>query len=107
MALAGRIDGGYLGLIPQLTLLAPDIAEAVRDGRRPTGHGMSRPPESLPADWRQDARADPGEPRMAVRRPGRVESTALSLETSASARSAASAPGARDAARVAEACRAR
>ena len=40
MALAERIDGGYLGLIPQLTLLAPDIAETVRDGRRPTGHGM-------------------------------------------------------------------
>ena len=34
---AERIARGYLGRVPQLTLLAPDIVEAILDGRRP-GH---------------------------------------------------------------------
>ncbi len=35
MAAAERIDRGYLGLILQLTLLAPDIVEAILHGRQP------------------------------------------------------------------------
>ena len=34
MAAAERIDRGYLGRILQLTLLAPDIVEAILDGRQ-------------------------------------------------------------------------
>jgi hypothetical protein len=37
MATAERIDRGYLGRVLQLTLLAPDIVEAVLDGRQPVG----------------------------------------------------------------------
>ena len=35
MAAAERIERGYLGRILQLTLLAPDIVEAILDGREP------------------------------------------------------------------------
>ena len=34
MAAAERIDRGYLGRVLQLTLLAPDIVEAIVDGRQ-------------------------------------------------------------------------
>ena len=35
MAGAEKIDRGYLGRILQLTLLAPDVVEAILDGRQP------------------------------------------------------------------------
>ena len=35
LAKAEKIDRGYLGRILQLTLLAPDIVEAILDGRQP------------------------------------------------------------------------
>lgn len=41
MAAAERIDRGYLGRLLQLTLLAPDIVEAILDGRQP--HDLSLP----------------------------------------------------------------
>jgi hypothetical protein len=34
MAEAERLDRGYMGRLLQLTLLAPDIVDAVLDGRR-------------------------------------------------------------------------
>ncbi len=47
-AAAERIDRGDLGRILQLTLLAPDVAEAVLDGRHPCGLGLLRTFDSLP-----------------------------------------------------------
>ena len=35
MAAVERIDRGHLGRVLQLTLLAPDIVEAILDGREP------------------------------------------------------------------------
>jgi hypothetical protein len=40
MAAAERIDRGYLGRVLRLTLLAPDIAEAILDGRQPPELGL-------------------------------------------------------------------
>ena len=37
MAAAEQIDRGYLGRVLQLTLLAPDLVEAILDGRQPEG----------------------------------------------------------------------
>ncbi len=37
MAMAERLERGYLGTLLRLTLLAPDIIEAILDGRRPPG----------------------------------------------------------------------
>ncbi|HYZ32565.1 MAG TPA: hypothetical protein VE684_09835 [Crenalkalicoccus sp.] len=51
LAAAARIDQGYLGTLLRLTLLAPDIVEAIIDGRPPEGLGLPRLLESSPADW--------------------------------------------------------
>lgn len=51
MAAAERIERGYLGSLLRLTLLAPDLIEAILDGRQPqemTLPGMLNP---LPMAW--------------------------------------------------------
>jgi hypothetical protein len=40
MAAAERLDRGYLGRVLQLTLLAPDIVEAILDGRQAADLGL-------------------------------------------------------------------
>jgi hypothetical protein len=42
IATAERIERGYLGSLLRLTLLAPDIVEAVLDGRAPDGLTLPR-----------------------------------------------------------------
>lgn len=51
MAAAERIERGYLGSLLRLTLLAPDIVEAILDGRHLGG--LSLPPllGGLPGIW--------------------------------------------------------
>ncbi|WP_246420359.1 hypothetical protein [Neoroseomonas alkaliterrae] len=51
MATAERIDRGYLGRILQLTLLAPDIVEAILDGRQPDGLTLPVFLAPLPSTW--------------------------------------------------------
>ena len=51
MAAAERIERGYLGSLLRLTLLAPDVVEAVLDGRGPTALDLPRLMEPVPADW--------------------------------------------------------
>ncbi|CAA9225694.1 MAG: Phage protein [uncultured Craurococcus sp.] len=51
MAAAERIDRGYLGRVLQLTLLAPDIVEAILDGRPLTDRGLPALMESFPLEW--------------------------------------------------------
>lgn len=51
MAAAERIERGYLGSLLRLTLLAPDIVEAIVEGRQPEGLGLPRLMEPLPAEW--------------------------------------------------------
>jgi hypothetical protein len=53
MATAERIDRGYLGRMLQLTLLAPDIVEAILNGRQPEGMGLPGLLELLPVGWAQ------------------------------------------------------
>ena len=53
MAGAERIDRGYLGRVLRLTLLAPDIVEAILDGRQPPGLGLPRLMEPFPTEWGQ------------------------------------------------------
>ena len=50
MAAAERIDRGHLGRMLQLTLLAPDLVEAILDARHPDGVGLPRLMEPFPAD---------------------------------------------------------
>ncbi len=51
MAAAEKLDRGYLGRVLQLTLLAPDIVEAILDGRQPEGPGLPGLMERPPVEW--------------------------------------------------------
>ena len=67
MAAAKRLDRGYLGRIPQPTLLAPDIVEVVLNGRQPAGLGLPRLMEPFPSGWARQRGAE--WPRPARHRP--------------------------------------
>jgi hypothetical protein len=51
IANAERIDLGYVGSILRLTLLAPDIVEAILDGRQPEELGLPALLEPFPVEW--------------------------------------------------------
>ena len=53
IATAEKIDRGYVGSILRLTLLAPDIVEAILDGRQPDGLGLPALLEPFPIEWDQ------------------------------------------------------
>jgi hypothetical protein len=57
MAKAERIERGYLGTLLRLTLLAPDIVEAILDGREPPELGLPGLMEPLPAEWSEQGQA--------------------------------------------------
>ena len=51
MAATERIDRGYLVRILQLTLLAPDIVEALLDGPQRSELGLPTLMEPFPLEW--------------------------------------------------------
>jgi hypothetical protein len=51
IAAAERIERGYLGSLLRLTLLAPDIVEAVLDGRMPRRLDLPQLLEPIPMEW--------------------------------------------------------
>ncbi len=53
IAASEKIDRGYVGSLLRLTLLAPDITEAILDGRQPEGLGLSALLARFPAEWDQ------------------------------------------------------
>jgi hypothetical protein len=56
IASAEKINESYVGRVLRLTLLAPDLVEAVLAGRQPTGlqlDGLMRP---FPVDWSEQRR---------------------------------------------------
>jgi hypothetical protein len=53
MAAAEKLDRGYLGRLLQLTLLAPDIVEAILDGRHAEGVTLAKLLDDVPARWGQ------------------------------------------------------
>ena len=53
IAAAEKIDRGYVGSILRLTLLAPDLVEAILDGRQPEGLGLPALLEPFPLDWQR------------------------------------------------------
>ena len=66
MVNAERIDGGYLGRVLRLTLLAPDIVEAILGGRQAKGAAPRMLIGPVPADWdgqRQSTRMRPEDVR--------------------------------------------
>jgi hypothetical protein len=53
LAGAEKINHSYLGRVLRLTLLAPDIAEAILDGRQPRSIQLDRFLRPIPIDWEQ------------------------------------------------------
>jgi len=51
LAAGEKLDRGYLGKILMLTLLAPDIVEAIMDGRQPAELGVHVLREGFPMEW--------------------------------------------------------
>lgn len=51
MADAETPDRGHLGRLLQLTPLAPDIVEAIVDGRQAQGITLADLPESMQSNW--------------------------------------------------------
>ena len=45
------VDSSYIGRILRLTLLAPDIIEALLTGQEPSGLSLERLTKTLPLDW--------------------------------------------------------
>jgi hypothetical protein len=56
MAKAEKIERGYLGSLLRLTLLAPEMVEAIVDGRQSEGVTLPKLMEPFPVEWRQQAR---------------------------------------------------
>jgi hypothetical protein len=57
LAAAEKLDRGYLGRILMLTLLAPDIVEAIMDGRQPAELGVHVLREGFPVEWGEQREA--------------------------------------------------
>jgi hypothetical protein len=53
IAAAEKIDRGFVGSILRLTLLAPDIVEAILDGRQPPTLGLPTLLKPFPVEWAQ------------------------------------------------------
>jgi hypothetical protein len=53
LAAAERIDRSYLGKMLRLTLLAPDVVEAVLNGRLPADIGLPALLEPMPRMWEE------------------------------------------------------
>ena len=51
LAAGEKLDRGYLGKILMLVLLAPDIVEAIMDGRQPAELGVHVLREGFPVEW--------------------------------------------------------
>jgi len=53
LAAADKINSSYASRLLRLTLLAPDIVEAILDGRQPDGMTLPGLMEPFPVEWEQ------------------------------------------------------
>jgi len=51
IAVGEKIDRGFVGTLLRLTLLAPDIVEAILDGRQPADLGLPALLKPFPLEW--------------------------------------------------------
>jgi hypothetical protein len=56
MARAERIERGYLGRVLRLALVAPDLVEAVLNGRQGADLGVPRLLDGMPLSWMEQRR---------------------------------------------------
>jgi hypothetical protein len=57
MAMAERIERGYLGSLLRLTLLAPDVLEAILNGRQAPGLGLPCLLAGIAEAWKEQRAA--------------------------------------------------
>jgi hypothetical protein len=57
MAAAGQIERGIPRHLLRLTLLAPDLVEAILDGRQPEGMTLPQLVEPFPLEWPRHSNA--------------------------------------------------
>ena len=57
MAVGERIERGYLGTLLRLTLLAPDIVEAILDARQPAAMTLPALLDPFPTAWSEQQQA--------------------------------------------------
>ena len=57
LAIAENINQSYVCRVLRLTLLAPDIVEAILDGQPKGGMGLAMLMEPFPVDWREQCDA--------------------------------------------------
>ena len=62
LAKAEKINSSYVSRVLRLTLLAPDIVEAILDGRQPVEMTLARLMEPFPITW-NDQRSPASIPR--------------------------------------------
>ena len=55
IAAAEKINESYVGRVLRLTLLAPDIVEAILGGRQPAGLQLDRLMRRFPVEWQEQA----------------------------------------------------
>ena len=53
IAEAEKIDRSYVNRLLRLTLLAPDIQEAILDGRQPKGMQLEELTRAMPSEWEE------------------------------------------------------
>ncbi len=56
LAAAEKINSSYVSRVLRLTLLAPDIVEAILDGRQPEGMTLPALMEPFPVEWGRQLR---------------------------------------------------
>ena len=62
MAAAEKINASYLCRVLRLTLLAPDVVEAILDGRQPEGITLPALMEGVAVEWSLQNEALSGRP---------------------------------------------
>jgi hypothetical protein len=62
LAAAEKINRSYVCRVLRLTLLAPDIVEAILDGRQPEGITLPGLMEGVEVEWRRQREAHSGPP---------------------------------------------
>jgi hypothetical protein len=56
LARGERVNRGYMSRVLRLTRLAPDIVEAILDGRQPEGMRLEELLDGFPMEWDRQAR---------------------------------------------------
>ncbi len=54
-----KVNCGYMSRVLLLTLLAPEIVEAILDGRQPGGMRLEDLLDEVPVEWEEQCRSRP------------------------------------------------